>query len=144
MKHDHPTNGPRGVGLLRVSDPTKQDHQSQRATIQAWLDMHGLQVQLWLYDGGSRDTAFKRPEFLKLLGLVADGGVDWVVVDAQDRFGTANTWEFGKFICHLREHNCQLWSVSQGCLSSDDAFSQQFLGKPYTWRLRGAPAATHR
>jgi ABC-type transport system involved in multi-copper enzyme maturation permease subunit len=23
-------------------------------------------------------------------------------------------------------------------------FSQQFLGKPYTWRLRGAPAATHR
>jgi hypothetical protein len=22
--------------------------------------------------------------------------------------------------------------------------SQQFLGKPYTWRLRGAPAATHR
>jgi DNA topoisomerase VI subunit B len=24
------------------------------------------------------------------------------------------------------------------------AFKQQFLGKPYTWRLRGAPAATHR
>jgi hypothetical protein len=25
-----------------------------------------------------------------------------------------------------------------------NAVNQQFLGKPYTWRLRGAPAATHR
>jgi hypothetical protein len=80
-------------------------------------------VSLWLEDGGSRDVAYKRPEFQRLLRLVEEGRVRWIAVDAQDRFGVANNWELGKFICHLREHNCELWSVSQGCLSSDDAFT---------------------
>jgi DNA invertase Pin-like site-specific DNA recombinase len=112
-----------GVAYLRVSDPTKQDHNSQRQTIQAWLDKHELTVSLWLEDGGARDVAYRRPLFQKLLRLVEDNRVSWVVVDAQDRFGVANNWELGKFICHLREHNCELWSVSQGLLSSDDAFT---------------------
>ncbi|HEY7315211.1 MAG TPA: recombinase family protein [Gemmataceae bacterium] len=112
-----------GVAYLRVSDPHKQDWASQRRIIQSWLDKHGLRVSLWLEDGGSRDVAYKRPEFQRLLKLVEEGRVRWIVVDAQDRFGVSNNWELGKFICHLRENNCELWSVSQGCLSSDDAFT---------------------
>src|SRR5262249_24190198 len=47
-----------------------------------------------------------------------------IVVDAKDRFGTANAWEFGKLICQLRDGDCQLWSVAQGCLTADDAVTE--------------------
>jgi DNA invertase Pin-like site-specific DNA recombinase len=123
MQNDIKPSGSQGVAYLRVSDPGKQDHKSQRETIQSWLDKRGLSVYLWLEDGGSRDIAYRRPQFQQLLRLVEEDRVGFVVVDAQDRFGTANNWELGKFICHLREHNCELWSVSQGLLSSDDAFT---------------------
>jgi hypothetical protein len=38
------------------------------------------------------------------------------------------------------ESCCELISLE----NAETWISQQFLGKPYTWRLRGAPAATHR
>jgi DNA invertase Pin-like site-specific DNA recombinase len=113
--------GSRGVALLRVSDNKKQDHQSQREIIQSWLDKNGLAVVSWYLDSGSRHEAYKRQEFQRLLKDVEAGRVDWIITDTKDRFGTANIWEFGKFVCHLREHSTQLWSVAQGRLDTDDA-----------------------
>jgi hypothetical protein len=42
-----------------------------------------------------------------------------MIVDASERFGVKNVWEHGKFICTLREHDCELWSVRKGLLSGD-------------------------
>jgi DNA invertase Pin-like site-specific DNA recombinase len=122
-QQNHKPAGARGVAYLRVSSD-KQDHQSQRAVIQEWLDRNGLSVSHWFHDTGSRDLANRRPDFQRLLRAVENGLVDWIAVDAKDRFGTANTWEFGKFICQLRDHDCQLWSVSQGDLTADDAVTE--------------------
>jgi DNA invertase Pin-like site-specific DNA recombinase len=113
--------GTRGAALLRVSDDDKQDHRRQHITIQSWLDRHGLPPVTWILDAGSRDLADRRPEFQRLLRLVEQDTLDYVVVDASERFGVKNIWEYGKFICTLREHDCELWSVAQGLLSSDDA-----------------------
>ena len=87
MQNDIKPSGSQGVAYLRVSDPGKQDHKSQRETIQSWLDKRGLSVYLWLEDGGSRDIAYRRPQFQQLLRLVEEDRVGFVVVDAQDRFG---------------------------------------------------------
>lgn len=112
--------GARGVAYLRVSDASKQDHKSQRQVIQSYLDDAGLNVVGWYEDSGSRHEAYKRPDFLRLLKDVEEGRIDWIVVDIKDRFGTANLWEYGRFICQLRENDTELWSVAQGCISGDD------------------------
>jgi DNA invertase Pin-like site-specific DNA recombinase len=119
---DKPT-GARGVAYVRISSD-KQDMNSQRESVRRWLDQRRLAVQQWYEDVGSRDLAYKRPDFQRLLRAVEAGLVNWIVVDTKDRFGTANAWEFGKFICHLREHDCQLWSVLQGHLTADDAVTE--------------------
>lgn len=121
MSSQKPT-GKRGVAYLRVSDASKQSHQSQREAIQSYLDANGLTVVGWYEDSGSRHEAYKRPEFVRLLKDVETGHIDWVLVDIKDRFGTANIWEYGKFVCQLRDNDCELWSVAtQSCISSDDA-----------------------
>ncbi|MDB5312978.1 MAG: Resolvase domain protein [Gemmataceae bacterium] len=117
---DQKPTGTRGVAYLRVSN-ARQNQETQRDSIRRWLDQRGLGVWRWYEDAGSRDLAYKRDAFLELLKDVERGLIDWIVVDAKDRFGTANAWEFGKFVCHLREHDCQLWSVLQGHLTADDA-----------------------
>jgi DNA invertase Pin-like site-specific DNA recombinase len=121
MLNDKKPTGSRGAALLRVSDDNKQDHERQKLTIECWRENLGLPPLLWVYDAGSRDLAYKRPEFLRLLGLVEQDMLDYIVVDASERFGVKNAWEFGKFVCTLREHDCELWSVREGLLSSDDA-----------------------
>jgi DNA invertase Pin-like site-specific DNA recombinase len=121
MLNNRKPTGIRGAALLRVSDDDKQDHQRQRMAIQCWLDKHGLPPVLWVLDAGSRDLAYKRPEFLRLLRLVEQDTLDYVVVDASERFGVKNIWEYGKFVCTLREHDCELVSVREGLLSGDDA-----------------------
>src|SRR5437764_148719 len=120
MKPSDRPSGSRGAAYLRVSSD-KQDHQSQRETIQGWADKRGLRVERWFEDTGSRDLSYLRPNFQRLLRAVEDGQIDWIVVDAKDRFGTRNGYEFGKFACLLQEHDCELWSVAQGCLTADDA-----------------------
>lgn len=118
MKSQKPSGG-RGVAYIRVSSD-KQDTKSQKAAIQRWLDEHGLTVERWYEDIGSRDVAYKRADFQRLLKDVENGQIDWIIVYSKDRFGTKNSYEFGRFANHLQEHDCHLWSVSQGCLTADD------------------------
>ncbi len=56
----------------------------------------------------------------KHLRAVEAGSIDTIVVDSQDRFGTKDAHEWGKFLSLLGEHGCELWSVAQGLLSATD------------------------
>lgn len=94
--------------------------ETQRNSIRKWLAQHGLKVRTWYEDIGSRHEAYRRQEFQRLLTAVRSGDIDWVVVEAKDRFGTRNSYEFGKFATELIDHDVQLWSVAGGCLTAGD------------------------
>jgi DNA invertase Pin-like site-specific DNA recombinase len=111
--------GTRGVAYLRISTDN-QDTTSQRTSIQKWLTANGLKVQAWYTDVGSRHEAYKRAEFQLLMKRVRAGEIDWIVVVSKDRFGTKNSYEFGRFASELQDNDVQLWSVTGGCLTSDD------------------------
>lgn len=112
-------SGTRGVAYVRVSGD-KQDSASQRASIRRWLAQHGVQVGVWYEDVGSRHEAYKRPEFQRLMAAVRADEIDWVVVDSKDRFGTRDSYEFGRFASELRDNDVELWSVAAGCLTDSD------------------------
>jgi DNA invertase Pin-like site-specific DNA recombinase len=122
-RHNDKPAGARGVAYVRTSSD-KQDKNSQRESIRRWLDQRGLAVQRWYEDTGSRDLAYRRPDFQRLLKAVEAGEVDWIVVDAQDRFGTRSGYEFGKFATFLQDHGCELWSVLEGHLTADDEIAE--------------------
>src|SRR5262245_29046728 len=95
-----PTGG-RGLVSLRVSDP-RQDLDEQRKVIEKWLADFGLtnNVAEWFMDVGSRLEAYKREGFQALLKRVTRGDIDWVVVEALDRFGCRSPAQMGAFITH--------------------------------------------
>src|SRR4051794_30495408 len=72
--------GTRGVGYVRVSRDS-QETDRQHAAIRSWAERHGVTVAQVFEDRGSRDQAYKRPDFIRLLKAVESGLVDWVVVD---------------------------------------------------------------
>jgi DNA invertase Pin-like site-specific DNA recombinase len=122
MSDENPT-GSRGVAYLRISSD-KQDADSQRKSIEGWLHRRNLAVERWFEDVGARDLAGKRKDFQKLLKAVTAGQIDWIVVDAKDRFGTRSGYEFGEFANLLQNNDVHLWSVTQGCLTADDASTE--------------------
>lgn len=119
---DHPLRDKRLAAYIRISSDT-QDAERQRGSITNWTATHGLTISKWFEDTSGRnprDQADKRLKFQNLLSGVADGEFDAVVVDRQDRFGTKNSHEFGKYILQLTDFSCELWSVGQGNLSASD------------------------
>ena len=112
------------AAYLRVSSDT-QDVSRQRQSIQDWADRNGHVIGHWFEDSegrNPRDKSAKRIEFQKLLKSVEAGVVEKIIVDSQDRFGTKDAYELGKFLTILRENDCELWSVNQGHLTAcDDA-----------------------
>jgi DNA invertase Pin-like site-specific DNA recombinase len=116
--------GDKLAAYIRVSSD-KQDTQRQTESVTRWAAGVGLPILNTFADSegkNPRDQADKRPEFQKLLRAVERGEVDTIIVDSQDRFGTKNAHEFGKFMSLLGDHGCELWSVGQGLLSGvDDA-----------------------
>ena len=110
------------AAYIRVSDDS-QVTESQKQTISKWAEKHKLALLLWFEDSegkNPRDKASKRPEFQRMLKAVEAGLIDTIIVDRQDRFGTKNAWELGKFLTFLDEHGVELWSASQGLISGDD------------------------
>lgn len=125
MKNDDKPNGNQGVAYIRVSDGEKQDPQRQRDTIKTWAAKRGLTITHFYEDiqgRNPRDRSEDRVNFQRLLKDVTAGKVAWVVVDSQDRWGTAkHAHEFGYYATILLQHDCQLWSVAQGHLTAPDA-----------------------
>jgi hypothetical protein len=116
------TNKPTGQGVayLRVSSG-KQESDRQRADITSWLNRHEVGVERWYEDVGARDRAEFRADFQSLLADVRRRAVRWVVVQALDRFGCKDVYEFFGFLFELRKHGCQLWtSNDDACITESD------------------------
>ncbi len=103
-----------GAGYIRVSDD-EQDTLRQHEAIRAFERRHGVSIpeqNLFKDEGWARDTANRRPEFLRLMKLAEAGKVQWIVVSERDRFGTADADEFMFFRYQLRKWGCQLYDVA--------------------------------
>jgi DNA invertase Pin-like site-specific DNA recombinase len=114
--------GDKLASYIRVSSD-KQDTQRQRDSVAQWAQSVALPMLFKFEDSegrNPRDLAAKRPQFQALLKAVEAGEVDTIIVDSQDRFGTKDAHEFGKFVSLLNDNGCELWSVSQGLLSATD------------------------
>lgn len=110
------------AAYLRISSDT-QDSRRQCDSISAWAERNGHSIGHWFKDiegRNPRDKAAKRSDFQRLLKAVETGLVKKIIVDSQDRFGTRDAYEFGKFATLLRDNDCELWSVNQGLLTADD------------------------
>lgn len=110
------------AAYVRVSSD-QQDTTRQRQSIEGWAKRNGVAIAQWFIDDkgkNPRDKADKRLDFQRLLRLIRADAIDAVVVDSQDRFGTKDAAQFWAFVSELRDHGCELWSVSQGHLSPDD------------------------
>lgn len=111
--------GTRGYVYIRTSKD-EQDKRSQKERVQRWLDSKEL-TATWLEDSGARDLSAKRPNFQRLLSLVQDGAVDWVIVAERDRLGFRDAYEYGHFVHLFRSNGVQLWSVADNRdLTGDD------------------------
>ena len=103
-----------GAAYIRVSDD-RQDTDRQHAACQQFADDHNgtIPPQHWFEDHGwARDTADKRPDFQRLLERAEAGAVQWIVVDAIDRFGTKSAKQLFAYLHRLEEAGCKLYDVS--------------------------------
>src|SRR5262245_4856695 len=120
---DHKPTGKRGAAYIRVSHGEKQNPERQREAIRSWAEKAGVSVNDWYEDivgRNPRDLAEDREQFQRMLEDVKSGKWDWIVVDSQDRFGVKDQYEYGYFVHIFRQHDCELWGVGQGLLSSTD------------------------
>ena len=121
--NNHHLVGKRIVAYVRVSSD-KQDGTRQEKNIQEWATRSACEILQWFRDTSGhnpRDLSFKREAFQRLLKEASSGGFDAVVVDSLDRFGVKDSYELGHYIHQLRDCGVELWSVTQGNLSSVDA-----------------------
>lgn len=110
------------AGYLRVSSD-KQDVARQRASINTWAARTGQSIDVWYEDStgrNPRDLASKRKGFQRMLKAVEADLISCIVVDSQDRFGTRDAYEWGKFLTILRDNDCSLFDASGKDLSADD------------------------
>jgi hypothetical protein len=67
-----------------------------------------------------RYTPERRKHFVRLIKDIEAGKLKWVVVDAADRWGTADYWERVEYLAKLKRAGCQLWTVDNRHLTADD------------------------
>ena len=70
-----------------------------------------------------RDLPDQRPEFQRMLADVRSGLITKIIVDRQDRFGTRDAHQFGRYLDELRQHNCELHTADGKLLTGDDELS---------------------
>src|SRR4051812_22533649 len=104
----------RGAIYFRVSTD-QQDEQRQRTTVHDFLARNGIvpeNVATFEDHGWSRHEADKRPEFQRLLTAVEAGRIQWIAVDALDRFGTKSKDQLVHYRYRLQEAGCKLFDCS--------------------------------
>lgn len=121
-----------GAYYIRASSD-KQDTERQRLSISKWLKANDLEVRPFFCfadEDLERDRPELRPEFQKMIKAAQEGLIKWIVVDAQDRFGTKDKHQFIYYMHLLREAGCDLWTIDGKCLTDDSfvAFIEGGLG----------------
>src|SRR5262249_45454425 len=103
-----------GAAYIRVSTD-QQETVRQYDSVHAFERQHGVTIarQYWFEDEGwARDEADRRPDFQRLMKLAEAGRVQWIVVNALDRFGTKDAHQLVAYLHRLRECGCKLYDVS--------------------------------
>jgi DNA invertase Pin-like site-specific DNA recombinase/uncharacterized coiled-coil protein SlyX len=121
-----------GAYYIRVSTD-RQDTQRQQDTVNQWLASHEVKIgpQFRFEDDGfERDRPDLRPEFQRMMKCAESKLIQWIIVDAQDRFGTRDKHQFIHFMYLLREFGWHLFTVAGKCLTDDSivAFFEGGLG----------------
>ena len=109
-----------GATYLRVSTED-QTAANQRADIDRWLAARGLAVRpdLWHVDEGwSRSDDTTRPAFNRLLALVRQRKVDYVVVFALDRFAASTALGVLSYLGELERAGVALYSATEDSLGN--------------------------
>ena len=111
-----------GAVYHRVSTD-RQDADRQRQSTGEWLTRHGVSVRpedVGEDLGWARDEADRRPAFQRLLRKADERKINWIVVDALERFGTKNKHQFISFIYRLQESSCRLYTVNDKEWTGED------------------------
>src|SRR5262249_20576453 len=98
---------------IRVSGD-EQDTERQYASIRAFEQRHGVSIpgRHWFKDEGwARDQADKRPDFQRMIQEAEAGQVQWIVVDALDRFGGKSAKQLFAYLQRLEEAGCKLYDA---------------------------------
>src|SRR5205814_3742595 len=70
--------------------------------------------------GWARDEADDGPEFQRLIRLVELRQIQWIVVDALDRFLMKNKHQFLYYVYRLQEAGCRLYSADDKEWTKED------------------------
>jgi DNA invertase Pin-like site-specific DNA recombinase len=103
-----------GAAYVRVSTD-QQDTIRQYDAVRAFLERYGATIpddRFYEDEGWARDAADRRPKFQALIGEVEAGRVQWIVVDALDRFGTKNSQQLIAYLYRLGEAGCRLYDAA--------------------------------
>lgn len=104
-----------GVGAAYVrASTTKQETEEQIKAIQTFLDRNKVKIgkERWYQDHGwERDSDKVRPEFNKLLEQARKGHVQWIIIQALDRFGTKSAKRLLGYLADLEEAGCRLFDA---------------------------------
>src|SRR5262249_5209873 len=102
-----------GAAYIRVSGD-EQDTERQYASIRAFEQRHGVSIpgRHWFKeDGWARDQADKRPDLQRMIQEAEAGQVQWIVVDALDRFGWKSAKQLFAYLHRLEEAGCKLYDA---------------------------------
>lgn len=100
-----------GATYVRISTDV-QDTKRQYASLKHFLKDNDVELEAtWWFE----DTAFRddesRPDFRRLLKLAESGTVNWIVVDATERFDMKSPKRFVGLLGDLEEWECKLFTV---------------------------------
>ena len=98
-----------GASYIRVSTD-QQDTDRQHSSVRSFQKRYSVTIAHQFEDRNwARDTAAKRPDFQRLMKMVDDGQVQWIVVDSLDRFRTKSAKQLMHFLYTLEEAGCKLY-----------------------------------
>lgn len=124
---------------LRCSQPS-QLLEHQRQPIERYVDENQLAVPASMRfedKGGRRHESAKRHDFQRLLDVIREEKIDWVLIAHLDRWGVADVDEFFSFRSMLREHGVRVWSVT-------DQLDLTSVDESDRWRIFGQAMANER
>jgi DNA invertase Pin-like site-specific DNA recombinase/uncharacterized coiled-coil protein SlyX len=121
-----------GAYYIRVSTDD-QDTARQHEAIGRWLKANKLTIapHFRFEDHGfERDRPELRPDFQRMMRMIENGTIQWIVADAQDRFGTKDKYQFIFFMHLLRRAGCNFFTIDGKCWTDDSmvAFLEGGIG----------------